>query len=214
MPFTSANSIGPKALPFITIAQQIGAECFMLPQRLAELLNEREPDEKPWTHWDQELVEKVASQSHIPVDLIANLESSGHSWVGDLLTGISGRVDEVAIFHRLQHAVQELARTGRVILIGHGSTFMTRDLPGGLHIRLIAPAAVRGKNVAERFKLSPTRASRHMRQVDKQRQRFFARFWPTRPLKPDVFTAELNTAELDEQRLAKAILAMLPTPPA
>ena len=200
----------PQLRPFITIAQQVGAECPSLPPRLAEALNATASRAPAWSHWDQELVERVSHVRGIPPGLVAALENSGHSWLDDLLTGLAGRTDEVVIFHGIRDAVRDLARGGRVILVGHGSVYMTRDLPGGLHVRLIAPLEHRVANTATRAGLSPHDARRHMRNLDRQRAAFFSRFWPDRPLVAEMFAAVLNVADLDAEQLARAIVAMLP----
>lgn len=195
---------------FITISQQTGAECFSLPERVAQILTALDPTGPAWSHWDQELVEKISQSQHIPAQLINSLELSGHSWIDDMLTGISGRTDEMVIFHAIKQGVRELARGGRVVLVGHGSVYLTRDLPGGLHVRLIAPMAIRTRNVAARFQIPPEKAMRRMRRLDRQRQAFFNRFWPDTPLSAELFAATLNTKELDEDQLTRAIVALLP----
>ncbi|HSV16670.1 MAG TPA: cytidylate kinase family protein [Tepidisphaeraceae bacterium] len=211
----------PPVQPFVTIAQQAGAESPALARRLTEMLSAREPRSSAssssspaaWSHWDQELIEKVSADSQIPADLISSLETSGHSWIDDLLAGVFQRPDDLVIFHRVKDCIRDLARAGHVVLVGHGSVFMTCDLPGGVHIRLIAPLRVRARNVAARFGLSYDQALRKMRRIDRQRRTFFRRFWPNQPLSPQIFSAVLNTALLDEDRLLRAIAAMLPPPP-
>jgi hypothetical protein len=197
--------------PFITIAQQIGAEQPRLAAHLAEALTAHDPGHA-WSQWDRELIEKVSQASRIPAGLIDSLETSGHSWLDDLLNGIAGRVDDVAIFHRVRDAIRDLAVGGHAILIGHGSTFITHDLPGGLHVRLIATMRLRISNLAAQLNVSAEEARRHIRRIERQRQNFFARFGLGQPLAPEMFSAVLNGASLDEPRLTRAILAMLPQP--
>jgi hypothetical protein len=201
-----------RAVPFVTIAQQVGAESADLPRRLAERLTARDGggDGNTWLSWDEELIDKVSADAHIPADVIQSLETSGHSWLDDLLGGIAGRTDELAVFHRVRDTVRKLAEQGRAILVGHGSSYLTRDLPGGVHVRLYAPQDVRVEHVARRFDLTPPRALKHMRQLDRQRAAFFARFFPDQPLAPERFSAELNTAALDGRQVVEAILAMMP----
>lgn len=214
MPYIPPRSVAeaPSVLPFITIAQQIGAEIPNLPQRLAEILNGRASSGPAWSHWDRELTTKVSQDSRIPAELIESVEASGHSWLDDMLNAIAGRVDEVVIFHRIRDAVRAVAQSGHAILIGHGSAYFTRDLPGGLHVRLIAPMPLRVSRAAERFHLTPEKASRHIRQIDRQRQNFFSQFGVRNPLDPQMFSAVLNTADLDENRICNAIVAMLTRP--
>jgi hypothetical protein len=197
------------SVSFITIAQQAGAECPSLPQALASALNEGQPRSKAWTVWDRELIEKVSQDNRIPADLVTSVETSGHSWIDDLLAGVFRRPDDVAVFHRVKEAVLNLARGGRVILVGHGTVYMTRGLEGGVQIRLIAPRKVRVSNIAARFNLSRDDADRHIRRLDRQRRIFFRRFWPDWPLSDDMFTAVFNTARLNCDRLTRPILQML-----
>jgi hypothetical protein len=200
---------------FITVAQQVGAEAADLPRRLAERLTARDGggDGGTWLSWDEELIDKVSADSHIPADVIQSFETSGHSWLDDLLNGIAGRTDHLAVFHRVRDTVRALAEQGRAILVGHGSVYLTRDLPGGLHVRLYAPQAARVERVARRFDLTPPRALKHMRQLDRSRSAFFARFFPDQPLTFDLFSAALNTSVLDERQVIEAILAMMPINP-
>lgn len=205
-PSTEASIV----LPFITIAQQIGAEIPTLPQRLSEILSAQAGGRAAWSRWDRELISKVSQDSRIPADLIESVETSGHSWLDDLLNGIAGRVDEMVIFHRIRDAVRAVAQSGHAILIGHGSAYFTRDLPGGLHVRLIAPLPLRTRHVAERFNFTAEKAARHIRQIDRQRQNFFSQFGVRNTLDAETFSAVLNTAQLDEGRIVQAILAMIP----
>jgi hypothetical protein len=213
IPLATGEYRGPDASlarPFITIARQIGAECPSLPKRLAEELNECGRGVVNWSHWDQELIERVSAESHIPAEFFAAMETSAHSWVDDILSGIAGRPEELAIFHRVKETVRRLAACGHVILVGHGSTYMTQDLAGGLRIRLIAPMDYRINTLASQSGLSLRGATRSIRHLDKRRKKFFARYWPGRPLAPEGFTATFNIVELDEEKMIRAIMAMLP----
>lgn len=210
MPF-SGTVVGAPARPvFITIAQQAGGESTDLPRLLAEKLNAASSHSAHWLTWDEELIDKVSADSHIPADLIQSLETSGHSWLDDLLTGISGRPDEQLVFDRVRDAIRDLAAAGHAILIGHGSIFLTRDMPGGVNVRLIAPYELRVENIAKRFGLTPARAVKHMNQLDRQRSKFFHRFFPDLSLSPEMFDAEFNTARLKPAQIISAILGMLP----
>jgi hypothetical protein len=187
-----------------------GAECPALPQRLVDLFSASDPAAPAWSRWDHELVEKVSADHRIPAALVTSLEASGYSRIDDLLAGVFRRPDDLVILHRVKDAIRDLARSGRAILVGHGSVFMTHDLPGGIHIRLVAPLNVRVRNVSARFGISFDQALRQMRRVERQRRTFFRRFWPDRPLAPEMFSAVFNTAMIDEERLVRAVAELLP----
>ena len=77
----------------------------VLARRLVTMLNERGACKPPWASWDQELVERAAVESHIPAKFIASLDTTGYSWVDDVLSDISGRPDEIIVLHRLRDTV-------------------------------------------------------------------------------------------------------------
>src|SRR5687767_1330894 len=60
--------------PFITISRQAGAGGRSLAKQLADRLNSIDPGELPWTTWDNELVEKVASEHYVSPSRVEALE--------------------------------------------------------------------------------------------------------------------------------------------
>lgn len=203
----SAHKTG--ATRFITLARQVGAGGWSLPQRLMEVMNiHTSPDEPGWTAWDRELIDKAAADYHIPVHSVEKLEQSGYSWVDTFINGLGDVPDEFAILHRVVDSVRALATSGRVILVGHGSVFMTRDIPGGVHVRLVAPLSQRIENMAGRLHLSAQDAAIQLKQAQKNWTGFLRRYWPTQTLGPETFAATLNTARMDEDHLVRCIVAL------
>ena len=130
--------------PFITISRQAGAGGRSLAQGLVRRLNDAHPGILPWTVWDNELVHKVAEENHLPENLVASIEDRRPSWLHEALSGIAfeddpANPDEFKVYRRVAVAIRALARMGRVILVGRGGAFVTRELPGGIHLRLVAP---------------------------------------------------------------------------
>lgn len=198
------------ATRFITIARQVGAGGWSLPQRLAEALNAQAlPDQSGWTAWDRELIEKVADDYHIPVQSVEKLERSGYSWVDTFISGLGGMPEEFAILHRVEESVRALAASSRTILVGHGSVFMSRDLPGGVHIRLVAPLPHRIENMARRMHLSMQEAATQLKQSQRNWMAFLRRYWPAQSLAPETFAATLNTALMDEDHLVRCIVTLV-----
>lgn len=197
------------ATQLITIARQVGAGGWSLPQRLVEALNALPgPERSGWSAWDRELADKVAADYHIPVQSVEKLEQSGYSWVDTFISGLGGMPEEFAILHRMEDSVRALAVSGRVILVGHGSVFMTRDIPGAVHVRLVAPLHQRIENMAHRMHLSMHEASVQLKQSQRDWTAFLRRYWPTQSLSPETFAATLNTALLDEDHLVRCIVTL------
>lgn len=69
---------------------------------------------------------------------------------------------------------------------------------------------VRVAQVASRFNLTPAKAARHIRQIERQRQAFFLQFGVRNTVAPETFSAVINTSEVDETHIVRAVVAMLP----
>lgn len=198
--------------PFVTISREAGTGALGLGTQLAARLNGVDPPEHPWQCLDRELVQRIAADHHISADLIESLERSSHTWISEFFSGLSHAdktPSELAVFKRCVETMRALARAGHVILIGLGGMLITRDLPGGLHVRLVAPIEWRVRRLAENDRLSPSEARARVELLDSGRQAFFRRFWPGQPVTPECFHLTLNAALLGESQMVDAIVTLL-----
>jgi cytidylate kinase len=205
--------------PFITISRQAGAGGTTLAGALERRLNQVDPGERPWTTWDKELVRKVAIDQHIPASLIESLESEAArpSWLEEFLSalGTSGggaNLDEYQLFRRVAVTVRTLALIGRCILVGRGGVYATADLPGGVHVRLVAPLAHRIAHMAKLRNLSEKEAADEVHRIDRERETFHRRYWVEPALLPEIFTITLNAEQVDEERMVDCILPLIRMP--
>ena len=202
-------------MPFVTISRQAGAGGTTLAQHLVERLNDVNPDaERPWTCWDRELVERVAADHHISQELIDSLEDVHRPWLEDFFTGLSfgngaEQPDELAVYHRVAAAIRALARLGRVVLVGRGGVCITRNMPGGVHVRLVAPQRQRIAFMMRKFNVSQDVAAQQVSRLDRNRESFYRRYWPTHPLASEMFTVTLNTADLTEDQLVECLVPLI-----
>jgi cytidylate kinase len=208
------------APPFVTISRQAGAGGRTLARALAERLNYVDPGDHPWAAWDRELVEKVAAEQHIPAALIESLESQGprRSVFQDFLASLSAErdaadFDEFKVYRAVARAVRALARAGRAIVVGRGGVYATRDLPGGVHLRLVAPLPDRVARMAGVLGVTEEQAGREVRKIDRQREEFHRRYGGGGALLPELFTLTLNTAALTEAQMVDCVLPLVPRTP-
>ena len=208
------------ALPFVTISRQAGAGGRTLARALADRLNELDPADRPWAAWDRELVEKVSTEQHIPVSLIESLETQGprRSVFQDFLASLSAErdaadLDEFKVYRAVAQTVRALARAGRSIIVGRGGVYATRDLPGGVHLRLVAPLPDRVAHMARVLNVSDDQAAREVKKIDRQRETFHRRYGGGGALLPEAFTLTLNTAAMTERQMVDCVLALMPRPP-
>ena len=111
----------------------------------------------------------------------------------------------MTVFSKVALTVRALAKGGRVILVGRGGVFLTRGMPGGIHIRLDAPLERRIQHMMQLLDLSHDRAAHHVRDLSKRRASFYKRFWPNESLHPDLFTLTINTASVSADTTVQII---------
>jgi hypothetical protein len=212
----AARGGGPRPpAPFVTISRQAGAGGRSFAKELARRLNERDPGDLPWTVWDNELVERVAAEHHLPLDRVMAMEDERPSWLETALGSLAATratADEPTVFRRVAATIRALAELGRVVIVGRGSAFVTADMPGGVHVRLVAPQDRRIDRAARSMAVSPAIAADWVRDTDAAREAFYRRHFPGRPLTPENFTATFNTAAESNDRLVDAAVALVLAP--
>jgi cytidylate kinase len=197
-------------LPFVTIARQPGIDAEMIAAKLVEALNISDHGEVPWTCWDRELVEKIATTHHLDKALIDKLDESSHSWLLDMLSSLSftdtsGSADEERVYSRVKTTIRALAQAGRVVIVGRAGVLITRDLPWGVHINLVAPMRDRVEAYAKRMEIIPERAVAHIREREQNRQAFYKRHWPKDLVQAETFTLTINTHGISSDAVVKLI---------
>jgi cytidylate kinase len=202
------------ATPFITISRQVGGGAWTLAQRLVERLNHEDPGQRAWTCWDRELVGKVAADHHMSEQLIESIEDAGPSWLADFFSGLAASDPDAPsqdqVVHRMSKTIRALAQAGRVVIVGRGGVHITHDMPGGLHVRLVAPLERRIEYMAEYLKTTRPKAAEHVRHTDAAREAFHRRYWPNKPLSPESFHLTINTGIVSEERAIGCILGLVP----
>lgn len=206
---------GGSAPPFVTISRQIGIRFPSLPQLVAKALSATPSTNQPaWSAWDREIIAKAVAEHDVPEQTIEYVEQSGYSWLDTFVSGLGGFPDEFAIVHRLRDTVQRLAAQGHVVLVGHGAVFMTRDMPGGIHIRLVAPLRQRTENLARSLQVPFSEAAERLKLMQRNWTAYLRRFWPTQSLAPETFAATFNAAALDQTHLVRCIVSVAVNPAA
>jgi cytidylate kinase len=209
------QSDAPSAAPFITISREPGAGAIDVGRLCVEALNaDCTDDDHKWTYWDRELVEKVAADHHLSERLVEGLEERNHSWMTQFLSSLSftdtgPSHDEDLIYGRVKRTIESLSVAGRAIIIGRGGVFITHHLPGGIHIRLVAPFRDRVSAMVSRLGLSERTVVHDIHEIEKNRRTFFKMHWPNQTLDPENFTLTINAAQVEIPAIVQMVQALV-----
>jgi cytidylate kinase len=72
----------------------------------------------------------------------------------------------------MTESILQLARMGKVIIVGRGATVITAKLKNAFHVRLVAPIQDRVKHIMEIENLSEKEAEAYIKQKDKGRREY------------------------------------------
>ena len=197
--------------PFVTVARQAGTDGVGFARDLVRRLVERDGDDR-WRTYDRDLVEEVSTRHEVSSRVVAALEDEGNNWLKPLLQPFiyPDRPSDLKLFHHVAGTILGIARAGHAVIVGRGGAFITRHLPGGVHVYLCAPFEDRVKNMADRRGLDPAEAARVIREVDENRQRFYRSYFRDQAVGVEAFTITLNRARLERDALTGAAMSVIP----
>ncbi len=195
-----------KSTPFITISRQFGCGAFPLAEAIAEELMKRDPEKLPWAVYDKALVEKIAQDHQMSEEIVSSLGKKLRSEMEESALGLFKYfTPELKIYRSMVQTLRALAQHGRVIIVGRGGAILTKDLPGGFHLRLIAPLEWRAERVAELFKLNLTEAKEYTIKMDAEREGFLRKYLNADAGDPTHYHMILNNARLTLEQKVKAV---------
>ena len=190
--------------PFVTIARQYGCEAMAL----AEFLSNQLPG-GPWPIYNRVILEKMADETPVTEKLFHALDMRARSGIEEFFEHLIGRSPtDLRVLHQLVRTERALASLGHCIIVGRGASVLTSGLPGGVHIRLIAPKSWREKNLMERFGWSKERTQEVLYEEEHGRSNFFRKYLNQDPNNPELYDLMLNSAQLTRAEEAAAVLAL------
>ncbi len=195
--------------PFVTISRECCSGGSTLAQLLARRLGADE-DGKAWTIFGGNIVNEMLHANHLPEEWSRFLPEDRVPEVRATIGEIVGRHPSLwDLVQKTSQTMRQLARDGHVILVGRGANFVTAEIPGGVHVRLVAPADHRARYYAERFKVSADRALAHNARCDAARRRYVATYCNANVSDAAAYDLVINTAHVPLEEAADLIRSHL-----
>ncbi|MEN8152020.1 MAG: cytidylate kinase-like family protein [Planctomycetota bacterium] len=199
----------PPATRFVTVSRQAGAGGTSVAVALARLLNAEEGS-VPWTVFDRELVKAVIHHHGLPREVERFLTEDAVPELQTIFTEFFGGVtSRRGLTARTSETILRLARMGRAILVGRASHIVTRRLPGGLHVRLIASTGRRIERIRKLTGQSESEARTEVASRDRGRRSYVRKYFRSDVTDPMEFDLVLNTDRLTYIDAARVIRAAL-----
>lgn len=206
--------IDPKRgrFPFVTISRQAGAGGQALGALLGEKIRQcrQEPLFQEWQICNQELCQMVAQDPALKSAVESLRRTEYHSQAQDMLSQLiyGGSSQDLAV-KKMFHLMRIFALHGKVIFVGRGSSFLTRDLPLGIHVRLEAPIESRVRRVMRARGLNEKKAREEIGEKDKAKAELVKTFFHKDIRDPLLYDVLWNTDRVPLEEIAKFLMEMI-----
>ena len=194
--------------PAITFSHQAGAGA----QDIAALVAQRLEQAgfrglHPWTVWDRQLIEKTLEEHRWTKQLAEKITEERRFFVDELMDELLNlRPPSWVFVPQVAETALRLATAGHVILIGHGATVITADLPNVFHVRLVGSLPRRIERVRQQRQLTPEAAARFIRKKDRGRTRYVRTHFHARLGDELLYDLVLNTDRISDDHAAAIIV--------
>ena len=183
--------------PFITISRECCSGGSRLAQLLTEKFNSEHTDAVDWSIFGGNIINKMLQTNHLPGELARFLPE-------DKVPEVNATIGEIVGLHpslwglvqKANEMMRRLANGGHVILVGRGANFATVGMPGGIHVRLVAPTAYRARYYSQRFGVSEEVALMHNAKCDAARRRYVSAHFNSAIDNPAAYDLVINTAQV------------------
>jgi cytidylate kinase len=190
-----------KVHPYIAISREYGSRAHFIGQKLAKALG--------WSYFHREILDFIAQTQPVRHRLFHTLDERQRSWLEEVLVSLgSHKVSGVEYFRAITRAVLTIAQHEPAVFVGRGAGFM---LPpeAGLHVRTVAPLAVRVDEIARRFSMTLKEAGDLVAKTDRERLRFVESHFGKDAGDPSRYDLLLNTACFTDAALCELMIGAL-----
>ena len=180
----------------VTISRESGCGAHAIAEKLAAVLQAAAPKEtSPWNIFDQNLMERVLAEHHLPESISKYMPEDRVTEISDIMDEVFGlRPGSWTLVEQTSETVLRLAELGNVIIIGRAGNVVTARLPHVLHVRLIAPLEDRIANHQHYEGLTRAAAVERISQQDTGRRRYLKKYFGKDVADPLLYHIVINTS--------------------
>jgi cytidylate kinase len=179
-------------------------------EELAKLLAAMEHvTEDHWPVYSRQIIERMSEEVKYSGRVLDALDIHVRTGIEEFFEGLVGNAPpDITVLRHLVSTLRGLALLGRCVIVGRGGAVLTAGLPGGIHVRLIAPEPWRQKNLVSRFGWDEAKARTFLREEEDRHHSFFYKYLQQDVNDPVHYDLILNVARLSREAQLMAVAAV------
>jgi cytidylate kinase len=208
----SIRGIPPSGLPFITISREAGAGGHLLAHViLTDFLKQKDRGLfEGWHVFDRELCEVVAGDPELQASMEELLAEKHRSEFAEFIDSLfSGRARQYEIYKKTFAIVRLLGCLGKVIIVGRAASCVCADLPGGVHIRIVAPEAQRIRWLGKKLKITREEARIELLRQEDDKRRLVSDFFDKDINDPLLYHTVWNSGRVDMHTISESVIELV-----
>lgn len=175
----------------ITISRQMGSLGCQIAEEVAERLGFR----RVW----REIINQAALRVGAPETALAAIDELG-------LLGLKPAAADLAAYHRaVKQIMMELAEAGSVVIVGRAGQAILRGRADILHVRLVAPLALRVERIMTEESLGREAAQALVERSDRSRKQYLKQYYQIDVDDPGLYDLVVSTGRLSNYAAADII---------
>jgi len=196
-----------KVYPCISVSRETGAGAQAVCTELIKILDSKsEKNENQWTYFDRQLIEKVLEDHHLPKQVSEYMVEDKFRHLSSAVNVLLGlHPSQWSLLHKTTETVLQLARMGKVVIVGRGGNIITFKLKNAFHVRLIAPPEKRIKYIMDVQKMNRQDAETYIKKEDAARRNYLKSSFSRDIENPELYHLVLNTGLLTHDETAAVI---------
>ena len=200
------------SFPFVTISRQAGSGSRELADELVCQIGAKLGPElgADWEIFDQELCELMADDPKATSSLHDLLTEEYHSEIQEVIYDmVRGTSRQYHTYKKVFAIVRALGLLGKVVIIGRGGAHVCKDLPLGIHVRLVGSEEKRTAKLAKLMSLTPGVALKKVRELEKGRSRLVRDFFDKDINDPLSYNVVFNIDAMSSPEIAEIVVEMI-----
>jgi cytidylate kinase len=196
----------------VTISREAGIGGHFLAESIVDGFSHEHDQELfgGWGVFDRTICEMVAKDPRYRRSLDSLLEEEYRSKANDFFHQmVRSTVNQKLVMNRVFLAVRTVAGMGKAVIVGRAGSHVTRDMPQGVALRVVAPEDHRIRRIMETQGLDEREARAFLRKRDSDRARLLKAHFGADIDDPTGYDAVFNVERVTIAEIAHAAAAMV-----